>query len=192
MVVEYQISSEDFMALQKDYVKRGKIHRIKANILFVLLTAMVFLSGIILSILVLPQSVYLMSFTSYQLLPIFIGIILATLMIRPVKKFYTFATSLQLKFMLRNDKRWPHDVILHIHEAFIDLTVIREKMNTTTRIAWESIKMIGEDGKNLYLYYEEAEAIIVPKSSPEMNESENQILHDLINQHLNRHLVNEK
>jgi hypothetical protein len=192
MVVEYQISFEDFMALQKDYVKRGKIHRIKANILFVLLTAMVFLSGIIVSILVLPQSAYLMSFTSYQLLPIFIGIILAALMIRPVKKFYAFAIGLQLKFMLRNDKRWPHDVILHIHETFIDLTVIREKMNTTTKIAWESIKMMGEDGKNLYLYYEEAEAIIVPKSNPALNESENRILHDLINQHLNRHVVNEK
>ncbi|WP_214834198.1 hypothetical protein [Exiguobacterium sp. s152] len=190
MIVKYQMSYEDYMALQKDSLKRTRFHRIKSSILFVLLTVMVFLFGIVLSILVLPQSSHLMSFKMYQLLPIFIGILLALVMMRYVKKFYAFATIAQLKFMLRNDKRWPRDITLNIHEVGIDLTYSRENSDITTNVIWDSVKTIGQDRNHLFLYYEETEAVIIPTSYNVLGKEKHEILRKLLMQHLNYEFQN--
>ncbi|TCI24836.1 MULTISPECIES: YcxB family protein [unclassified Exiguobacterium] len=190
MIVKYQMSYEDYMALQKDSLKRTKFHRIKSSILFILLTVMVFLFGIVLSILVLPQSSYLMSFKLYQLLPIFIGILLALVMMCYVKKFYAFATIAKLRFMLRNDKRWPHDITLNIHEVGIDLTYSRENSDTTTKVIWDSVKTIGQDRNHLFLYYEETEAVIIPTSYNLLGKEKQEILRKLLKQHLNYEFQN--
>ncbi|WP_161566938.1 YcxB family protein [Exiguobacterium sp. SL-10] len=197
MSTKYQLTFEDFMALQKDSLKRSEHHQARYNITTIALAMMVFLFGFIVLHIILPMSLYfynlyLNSENTFKLIVVCLAIIPVILMRPLIGKYYDFVTLRKLKSAYKNDKRWPHDVTLHLHETGIHVTSSYISGIKKTDVAWESIKVVGEDDHHFFLYYETNEAIIVPKSSPEMNESENRILHDLINQHLNRHVVNEK
>lgn len=197
MNTKYQLTFEDFMALQKDSLKRSEHHKARYNITTVALAMMVFLLGFIVLHIILPMSLYfynlyLNSENTFKLIVVCLAIITVILMRPLIGKYYDFVTLRKLKSTYKNDKRWPRDVTLHLHETGIHVTSSYISGIKKTDVAWESIKVVGEDDHHFFLYYETNEAIIVPKSNPEMNESENQILHDLINQHLNRHVVNEK
>ncbi|TCI62846.1 YcxB family protein [Exiguobacterium sp. SH0S2] len=196
MDTKYQLTFEDFMALQKDSLKRIEHHQARYNITTIALAMMVFLFGFIVLHIVLPMSLYfytlyLNSENIFKIIVVCLALIPVILLKSFIGKYYDFVTLRKLKSAYKNDKRWPRDVTLHLHETGIHVNSSYVSGIKKTDVAWESIKVVGEDDHHFFLYYETNEAIIVPKMIPALNESENRILHDLINQHLNRHVVNE-
>ncbi|WP_215189909.1 YcxB family protein [Exiguobacterium sp. s6] len=191
MSTKYQLTFEDFMALQKDSLKRSEHHKARYNITTIALAMMVFLLGFIVLHIILPMSLYfytlyLNSENTFKLIVVCLAIIPVILMRPLIGKYYDFVTLRKLKSAYKNDKRWPRDVTLHLHEAGIHVTSSYVSGIKKTDVAWESIKVVGENDHHFFLYYETNEAIIVPKVIPALNESENRALYDLIVQHLSR------
>ncbi|UTT43865.1 YcxB family protein [Exiguobacterium aurantiacum] len=197
MNIKYQLTFEDFMALQKDSLKRSEHHQARYNITTIALAMMVFLFGFIVLHIILPMSLYfynlyLNSENTFKLIVVCLAIIPVILMRPLIGKYYDFVTLRKLKSAHKNDKRWPRDVTLHLHETGIHVTSSYVSGIKKTDVAWESIKVVGEDDHHLFLYYEMNEAIIIPQMMTELNKSENRAFHDLIMQHLNRYKENEK
>lgn len=190
MNTKYQLTFEDFMALQKDSLKKSKHHQARYNITTVALAMMVFLLGFIALHIILPMSLYfytlyLNSENTFKLIVVCLAIIPVILMRSLIGKYYDFVTLRKLKSAYKNDKQWPRDVTLHLHETGIHVTSSYISGIKKTDVAWESIKVVGEDDHHFFLYYETNEAIIIPKMISALNESENRALHDSIVQRLN-------
>jgi hypothetical protein len=190
MSTKYQLTFEDFMALQKDSLKRSEHHQARYNITTIALAMMVFLFGFIVLHIILPMSLYfynlyLNSENTFKLIVVCLAIIPVILMRPLIGKYYDFVTLRKLKSAYKNDKRWPRDVTLHLHETGIHVTSSYVSGIKKTDVAWESIKVVGEDDHHFFLYYETNEAIIIPKMISPLNESENRALLDSIVQRLN-------
>ncbi|WP_369696453.1 YcxB family protein [Exiguobacterium aurantiacum] len=191
MNTKYQLTFEDFMALQKDSFKRIRLHQIGYTVILTLLISMVFMSAFAIMILILPKSIYLFSETLYFILAACLSI-LPVIFMRPLfKKFYDTIMIFLYRLLFKKENRWPRNITLHIHQSGIHLNSSNHQINKNMDVTWASIKDVGEDDNYLFLYYEDIEAIILPKNNPSLTETENKTLYKLVNQYLNRHVVNE-
>ncbi|WP_214686085.1 hypothetical protein [Exiguobacterium sp. s155] len=122
MDTKYQLMFEDFMALQKDSLKRTEHHQARYNITTIALAMMVFLFGFIVLHIILPMflyfySLYLNSENIFKLIVVCLAII-PVILLRPfIGKYYDFVTLRKLKSVYKNDTRWPGDVTLQLHET---------------------------------------------------------------------------
>lgn len=199
MIIKYQLTFEDFIALQKDFIKYSKYHRTKHNFTILVLYAMAFSGGFLATILALPRTI---SANFHLSLAVGIGILLAILLTPFIKKYYDFVTLKQYRYLLRNDKRWPRDITLHLHEKGIDMSSVHGeimgsdkrpaygKINGKNEVAWGSILELNEDEDRLFLYFDAREAIIIPKSEPILSKAEQEMLRKLLKQHLSSDIVN--
>ncbi len=190
MDTKYQLTFEDFMALQKDALKRTEHHKARYNITTIALAMMVFLFGFIVLHIILPMSLYFYSLylnseNIFKLIVVCLAII-PVILLRPfIGKYYDFVTLRKLKSAYKNDTRGPRDVTLQLHETRVHVNSSYKSGTKKTDVSWDSIKVVGEDYGHLFLYYETNEAIIVPKIIPTLTEAENMAVHDLIEQRLN-------
>ncbi|MDL5378117.1 YcxB family protein (plasmid) [Exiguobacterium mexicanum] len=190
MDTKYQLTFEDFMALQKDSLKRTEHHKARYNITTIALAMMVFLFGFIVLHIILPMSLYFYSLylnseNIFKLILVCLAII-PVILLRPfIGKYYDFVTLRKLKSAYKNDTRWPRDVTLQLHETGVHVSSSFKSGIKKTDVPWDSIKVVGEDDCHFFLYYETNEAIIVPKSISSLAESENMAFYDLIEQRLN-------
>ncbi|TCI24838.1 YcxB family protein [Exiguobacterium sp. SH5S13] len=190
MDTKYQLTFEDFMALQKDSLKRTEHHKARYNITTIALAMMVFLFGFIVLHIILPMSLYFYSLylnseNIFKLIVVCLAII-PVILLRPfIGKYYDFVTLRKLKSAYKNDTRWPRDVTLQLDETGVHVSSSFKSGIKKTDVPWDSIKVVGEDDGHFFLYYETNEAIIVPKIIPTLNESENIAFYDLIEQRLN-------
>ncbi|TCI59068.1 YcxB family protein [Exiguobacterium sp. SH0S2] len=190
MDTKYQLTFEDFMALQKDSLKRTEHHKARYNITTIALAMMVFLFGFIVLHIILPMSLYFYSLylnseNIFKLIVVCLAII-PVILLRPfIGKYYDFVTLRKLKSAYKNDTRWPRDVTLQLDETGVHVSSSFKSGIKKTDVPWDSIKVVGEDDGHFFLYYETNEAIIVPKFISSLTESENIAFYDLIEQRLN-------
>lgn len=185
MKLEYQMTFEDFMALQKDSLKRVHYHQARYNITFVALSMIVFLLGMIVFTLLVRIFLDFLSENVRDILKICLSFI-PVILLRPIlTKYYEFVTIRQLRSSLKNDNRWPRNVSLNFQTSGIQVNSSYNGINKSTDIVWKEIKNIGEDDDHFFLYYENAEAIILPKKNLTLTESERTKLGELLKQHLN-------
>lgn len=173
MIIEYQITLEDFMALQKDLIKNTVYHKRRQKLAFILTELTVFFLGFTFAALFLPQTISLAVFCA---LAIGAGILLALLLAPFIKKIYTPITLWQYRLLLRKDKNWPRNHTLHLHESGIDLSSVHNKVKGNIQFDWESIEKVSEDEKHFFVYVEESEAFIIPKSIPDLSDAEQKML----------------
>ena len=190
MHLEYKMTSEDYIALQKDSLKRIDHHKARYNVTTIALAMMVFLFGFIVLHIILPMSLYFYSLYIhsehiFKLIVVCLAIVPVILMRRYIGKYYGFVTIRKIKANLKNDKGWPRDVTLHLHEAGIHVNSSNNQLNKNTNVTWESIKNIGEDSDHYFLYFEENEAIIIPKRDNSWDEREKQKLQNMLQKYLN-------
>ncbi|OAN10100.1 YcxB family protein [Exiguobacterium undae] len=185
MNLEYQMTFEDFMALQKDSLKRIHYHQARYNITFVALSMIVFLLGMIVFTLLVRIFLDFLSENVRDILKICLSFIPVILLRPTLTKYYEFVTIRQLRSSLKKDKRWPRNVALSFNTAGIQVNSSYNGIIKNTDIAWKEIKQIGEDDDRFFLYYENAEAIILPKKNSTLTESERTKLGELMKQHLN-------
>lgn len=184
MNLKYQTTFEDYMALQKDSLKKTSYHQSRSKITYLALSGIVFFINLIIFNILVPVFFDFLSDNLITLI-IFCAAIIPVLLMRPILlKYYSFVTIQQLKSSLKHEKKWPRDIVLQFHENGIQVHSSYFGVDKEIEVAWESIKVVGEDNDHFFLYYETNEAIIVPKNTPSLTESENTYLSDLIKQHL--------
>lgn len=185
MTLNYQVTFEDFLALQKDSFKRIRMHQAAYNIILTLLISIVFMSSFALIILLLPKSIYLFSEILYFLLAALISVLPVVLMRPVLAKFYDTVMILLYRILFSKDQRRSRNIKLYIHEDGIHLNSSNSQITKNLDITWESVKTISEDDNRFFLYYEKTEALILPKRPPSISHSEQILLQDYLKKYLN-------
>lgn len=185
MIIKYQLTPEDIIAMKKDSFKKIRFHQKRFNTPLIAVIFFVYWSGILLAPFLLePTSLDIPFSGLFSILGAIGAILFVMLMMTVISKLYDFVTLSFYRFVLRNDKRLPRDVTLRFQETGINIHSTNGQSQKNTELAWESIEDISEDGKRLFLYFNEEEAIIIPKSEPILNEAEQGMLGDLLNRYL--------
>lgn len=192
MNLNYQMTFEDFMALQKDTLNRARHHQARSNVVFIALALMVLLLSLILFTILVPLFLGFFSENVRQLIIVCLSFVPVLLLKSTLVKYYDFVTLRQVRSLLKNDKRWPRNVTLHLHETGIQSNSTYNGIVKNTDIAWEEFKAVSEDDDRLFLYFENNEALILPKTYSSWTETEHMLLRDLIKQHLNHDFGQEK
>ncbi len=106
------------------------------------------------------------------LIAVIVGFLFA-LLLRPL------LNDLYAPYMLRLNRRffkksqtWPKKTTLHLYETHIEVHDVSDNIHRTFQVPGESIKKVNEDETYRFLYYEEDEAITIPKTKQGINEAE--------------------
>lgn len=185
MIIKYQLTFEDDMALQKNFIKNADCHKRREKLSFILAELTVFFAGMVLIAIFLPQDINLALFCGIS---IGAGILTALLLAPFIKKIYTPVTLWQYRILLkkRKDINWPRNVTLNLNEKGIEICSAHNKVKGNVQVAWESIKKVNEDENHFFLYFEESEAFIIPKSNYILSEAEQGMLRSRLKNQLNR------
>lgn len=164
MIVQYQLTLEIFMALQRNSIHTLNYHKRRQQLSNIMMSILVFCLGflftkLLLSSLVAEELIFSLALTG--------GIFLALALMPFVKRIYPYVTIWQFRYFLKNDLRFPTNVTLVINETEIIITSKQNLVTSQKNISWESINKLSEDDSYYYLYVEEDDAIIVPKHNDE-------------------------
>ncbi|WP_368915774.1 YcxB family protein [Exiguobacterium acetylicum] len=177
----YQMTLEDFMALQKDSIQHSKYHIKRQRRSIVVMDMMVFCCGFVFTSYWLPQ---IMSVVLFLFIAVVGGSLHALLLFPFIKKVYLTITLWQLRYFLKSDERFPRNVILNIDEKGIKINSIQDQVTNQLQIEWKSIDKVSEDDDHYFLYFEENEAIIIPKQIHDLNKTEQIKLRHLLQTYL--------
>ncbi|WP_410503143.1 YcxB family protein [Exiguobacterium acetylicum] len=184
MKLHYQTTIDDYLALQKDYFKRGRYHQSKSNITFVALAMIVFLLGMIVFTILINILFDFLSENMRDVIIVCLSLIPVFLLKSTLVKYYEFMTIRQLKSSLKHDDSWPRDVTLEVNETRILAQSSYKRINKKTEVEWGDIKVVGEDDERLFLYYESNEALILPKGTQRLTEVESNAIRELLKKHV--------
>ncbi|TCI24837.1 hypothetical protein EVJ30_13905 [Exiguobacterium sp. SH5S13] len=191
MIINYQLTYEDIIALQKDYLNKTRSRRQKKTTLIIATIFIVYWIGLFLASLLFKPTSSTSSF--YDILPIlgaFGGVLFIVLMMPAISKISDFVRLLIYRFVLKKDNSFPRDLILHFQETGIEIHSINNQIKKITKVSWKSIERLGNDKTRLFLYYlESKEGVIVPISDARISKAEKQKLRDLLNQYLSSDII---
>lgn len=105
MNLNYQMTFEDFMALQKDALNRARHHQARSNVAFITLALMVLLLGLMLFTILEPLFLGFFSENVSQLIIVCLSFVPVLLLKSTLVKYYEFVTLRQVRSSLKNDKR---------------------------------------------------------------------------------------
>lgn len=181
MIIKYQLTFDDLISLQKNLIENTTFHQKKKKNLLIYTEILAFVYGFASIVFFFPRTIPFAIFCS---IAVATGIVFAILLRPLLKKMYLTIAMRQGRHFLKKNKSWPRNVILNLHESGIDLSSERAKVSSTLKFDWESIEKVREDEGHLYLYYQESEAIIIPKSNTGLTLTEENELKRLIRNHL--------
>ncbi|WP_211654106.1 YcxB family protein [Planococcus alpniumensis] len=183
MKLHYQLTYSDFLALQRDSIKHLNYHRKRALVTFCILELLIFWVGLSLAEHILPTD---LSSSLTWGLRISAGILLAVLLAPLSKKGYGLLTNWQYKLLLRKEKHtiWPKDVTVTLDQEYLRVQTLQNGLKTNTEIQWGKIQKVSEDHRHLYLYYDELNVMIVPKSNYKASNEEKANIEKLLSHKL--------
>ncbi|WP_161568752.1 YcxB family protein [Exiguobacterium sp. SH1S21] len=181
MVTTYQLTLEDFLSFQNDLLLRTDQHNRSRNLWVIWMQVIAFALGFVSVIFFAPRPE---STSLFLLIAVGMGMLFA-LLLRPLLKDLHAPIALwQTRRLLKKNGAWPKDITLQLHDTHVEMHAVRGKVYRTTQVPWKSIFKVNEDETHRFLYYEEDEALIIPKSKARITEVEQSEIDRLLEKHL--------
>ncbi|MCC5893458.1 YcxB family protein [Exiguobacterium sp.] len=181
MITTYKMTLEDFLSFQEDMIHHSNQHKKSRNIWLIFMSAPALLLGYLATILILPRPE---SFSLFLLTVIGIGILFALLLRPLLKDLYAPFVLRQIRRLVTKDHVSPADITLQFHDTYIEMHAVRGNISRTTQVPWTSILKVNEDETHRFLYYEEDEALIIPKAKDGVTEVEQTEIDRILEKHL--------
>lgn len=181
MVTTYQLTLEDFLSFQNDLLLRTNQHNRSRKLWVIWMQVIAFALGFVSVIFFAPRPE-----STGLLLSIAVGVgMLFALLLRPLLKDLHAPLSIWLaRQQLKKHDVWPKNITLQLHDTHVEMHAVRGKVYRTTQVPWKSILKVNEDETHRFLYYEEDEALIIPKARDGITEVEQSEIDRLLEKHL--------
>lgn len=166
MILRFQLSYEDILALQKNILKNGEYHRKREKQLIIILTVIIGSLSMYFGSLFLTTSLYYENPNLYNSLVILIGISSVLIFLPIIKKLYAPIVIWQYKSLTKknSNKKWPVNMTLTLNKQGIEVNSNRNQVRKNFIVNWEAFHKVGEDKKRFYLYFDENDAVVIPKT----------------------------
>lgn len=181
MVTTYKLTLEDFSAFQNDMIHHSDQHKRIRSVWLKYMNIPLFALGFIATILLFPN---LESTMTRLLITFGIGMLFA-LLLRPLfKDLHAPLYLWQIRRTLKKQNVWPKDIKLQFSETHVEMQAVRGSIHRTTQVPWTSILRVYQDESYRFLYYEEDEALIIPKMKDGITEVEQSEIDRILEKHL--------
>lgn len=166
MILRFQLSYEDILALQKNILKNGEYHRKREKQLIIILTVIIGSLSMYFGSLFLTTSLYYENPNLYNSLVILIGISSVLIFLPIIRKLYAPIVIWQYKSLTKknSNKKWPVNMTLTLNKQGIEVNSNRNQVRKNFIVNWEAFHKVGEDKKRFYLYFDENDAVVIPKT----------------------------
>ncbi|TCI20443.1 YcxB family protein [Exiguobacterium sp. SL-9] len=181
MTITYQLTPEDFISLQKDLIKNTNYHKRRSKFLLIYTELLAFAYGFAAVVWFFPRVI---SFTAFVLVAIASGVLVMLLLYPLLRKMYPPITLRKSMVQLKKMGGWPRTVTVKLDDSGIEWTSDNPRSKGMLQIPWESIDKASQDEKHLYLYFQEADAIIIPKKINGLDSIEQSELERLLNPYM--------
>lgn len=181
MITTYKMTLEDFLSLQEDMIHHSNQHKKSRKIWLIFMSAPALLLGYLATIFILPHPE---SIALFSLTVIGVGILFALLLRPLLKDLYAPFALRQIRRLVTKDNVSSTDITLQLHDTHIEMHAVRGNISRTTQVPWKSIKKVNEDETHRFLYFEDDEALIIPKARDGITEVEQSEIDRLLEKHL--------
>lgn len=178
MTITYQLTLEDFISLQKDLIKNTNYHKRRSRFLLIYTELLAFAYGFTAVVYFFPRDI---SYMSFVLVAIAGGVLVMLLLYPLLRKMYPPITLRKSIIQLKKIGGWPRTITVKLDDSGIEWTSDNSKSKGMLQIPWGSIDKASQDEKHLYLYFQEADAIIIPKKINGLEPFEQSELERLLN-----------
>lgn len=169
MITTYKMALEDFLSFQEDMIHHSPQYKKSRNVWLIVMNAPAFLLGYLATMFVFPRPE---SLSLFLLTVIGVGILFALLLRPLLKDLYAPFALRQIRRLVTKDYVSPTDITLQFHDTYIEMHAVRGNVSRTTQVPWTSILKVNENETHRFLYYEEDEALIIPKVKDGVTEVE--------------------
>lgn len=187
MILRFQLSYEDILALQKNILKNGEYHRKREKQLIIILTVIIGSLSMYFGSLFLTISLYYENPNLYNSLVILTGISSVLIFLPIIRKLYAPIVIWQYKSLTKknSNKKWPVNMTLTLNKQGIEVNSNRNQVRKNFIVNWEAFHKVGEDEKRFYLYFDENDAIVIPKTWNNSTQDEQIELQKILKYYLN-------
>lgn len=187
MILRFQLSYEDILALQKNILKNGEYHRKREKQLIIILTVIIGSLSMYFGSLFLTISLYYENPNLYNSLVILTGISSVLIFLPIIKKLYAPIVVWQYKSLTKksSNKKWPVNMTLTLNKQGIEVNSNRNQVRKNFIVNWEAFHKVGEDEKRFYLYFDENDAVVIPKTWNNSTQDEQIEMQKILKYYLN-------
>ena len=182
MVTTYQLTLDDFLAFQNDMIHHSNQYKRARGVWLKYMNLPLFALGYAAAFFLVPHPD---SIGLSLLITVGIGLLFA-LLLRPLLKDLHAPLALwQTRRALNKQDTWPKDVTLQLSDTTVEMHAVRGNVHRTTQVPWTSILKVNENETHRFLYYEEDEALIIPKVKDGVTEVEQSEIERILDKHMN-------
>lgn len=182
MVTTYQLTLDDFLAFQNDMIHHSNQYKRARGVWLRYMNLPLFALGYAAAFFLVPRPE---SIGLSLLITVGIGLLFA-LLLRPLLKDLHAPLALwQTRRVLNKQDTWPKDVTLQLSDTIVEMQAVRGNVHRTTQVPWTSILKVNENETHRFLYYEEDEALIIPKVKDGVTEVEQSEIERILDKHMN-------
>lgn len=187
MIINFQLTYEDHLALQRNAIKNVKYHRKREKQFLLILTVIVGSIAMYFASVTLTTSLYYESPTLYNSVVVIAGVLSVLILLPIIKKLYIPMIIWQYKSMTKRnaEKKWPINMMLTLNEKGVEVNSERNQVKGRFLIDWEAIQKVGEDENRFYLYFEDNDAVVIPKKWGVTNQEDQDALQKTLKYYLN-------
>lgn len=160
MVTTYQLTLKDFLSFQNDLLLRTDQHNRSRKLWVIWMQVITFALGSLSVIFFAPRPE---STSLFLLIAVGVGMLFALLLTPLLKDLHAPIAIWQTRRLLKKNGAWPKDITLQLHDTHVEMHAVRGNIHRTTLAPWKSIKKMNEDETHRFLYFEDDEALIIPK-----------------------------
>lgn len=169
MVTTYKLTLDDFLAFQNDMIHHSNQYKRIRSVWLRYTNLPLFALGYAAAFFLVPRPD---STIVFLLITVGIGLLFALLLRPLLKDLYAPLALWQTRRILNKQDTWPKDVTLQLSDTHVEMQAVRGNVHRTTQVPWTSILKVSENETHRFLYYEEDEALIIPKAKDGVTEVE--------------------
>lgn len=182
MVTTYKLTLDDLLAFQNDMIHHSDQYKRIRSAWLRYMNIPLFALGYAAAFFLVPRPE---STIAFLLITVGIGLLFA-LLLRPLLKDLHAPLALwQIRRVLSKQDTWPKVVTLQLSDTHVEMQAIRGNIHRTTQVPWTSILKVNENETHRFLYYEEDEALIIPKMKNGVTEVEQSEVERILDKHMN-------
>ena len=181
MTFTYQMTVEDAVSFERELIHHTEEHKRRRKVWMKYMRAILIAIGYLGTLFFpyRPESTAL-----HVLIAVIVGFLFALLLTPLLNDLYEpYILRLNRRF-LQKSQTWPKETTLQLYETHVEVHSVTANIHRTTQVPWASIKKVNEDETYRFLYYEDDEAIIIPKAKQGISEAEQREIDRILEDHL--------
>jgi|GEM_PF-2671603 len=182
MVTTYKLTLDDFLAFQNDMIHHSNQYKRARSMWVRAMSLPLFALGYAAAFYLVPRPE---STIIFILITVGIGLLFALLLRPLIKDLHAPLALWQTRRILNKQDTWPKDVTLQLSDTYVEMQAVRGNVHRTTQVPWTSILKVSENETHRFLYYEEDEALIIPKVKDGVTEVEQSEIERILDKHMN-------